>query len=241
MTPTKIRKISIAGFFCALVVTIVVTSREAMASALIGFSDFKEITPDLYFEPGIPPNEVAQLLVLYKEAKARISRTYGEYSAQPIIIFANAEKIRHYGNEYGVTRSLPWRTYVVIGPEGGNVDVIAHELAHAELVQRIGYWKRMTQIPAWFEEGMAMQVDYRKDFDFENFSKKVTINRNELWWQKQFNAGEIDEVVFNYALSKEIVRVWRLNHSHSRIYELLNEIKDGKSFNEAFATIGSKS
>ncbi|QAU34673.1 hypothetical protein [Janthinobacterium sp. 17J80-10] len=244
MHPKK-NSIKISAVFFGLVFTwltiTVVTSREALASVLIRFSDFREIAPGIYLEPGGPPGDKDDFLSSYKEARSRISNAYGEYSAQPIIIGGHSDKMLRYGNGFGSSHFQPWGAYVVVGPQGRNVDVIAHELVHAELFHRIGYWKRMTQIPAWFEEGVAMQVDYRKPFDFENFKGNAPTNKEKLWWQAQFNSGGGDAVTFNYAWSKEVVRSWRLGHSQSQFYELLKEISEGKSFEEAFAASGNKS
>jgi hypothetical protein len=243
MGRNKLKKIStiFLGLLLVCAAAILVTSREAVASALIGFSDFREIAPGVYLEPDGPAGDKEDLLELYEKAKSRISSTYGEYTAQPIIIMGHSEKMLRYGNGFGSSHFLPGKSYVVIGQKGGNIDVIAHELVHAELVHRIGYWKRMTQVPAWFEEGIAMQVDYRKPYDFENFIGKIPANREKLWWQVQFNSGGGDAVTFNYASSKEMVRVWRLGHSQGRFYELLEEISEGERFEKAFAASKGKS
>lgn len=243
MSSKAIKKISIgfAGLVCALFVTLLMVSRQGFASVLIGFSDFDEMAPNVYVEPGMPSSDLTLFLVLYKEARERISTTYGEFSARPVIVVGHSEKMLRYGNGYGSSHFLPGKAYVVIGRNGQNVDVIAHELAHAELAHRVGYWKRLTQIPAWFEEGIAMQVDHRKPFDIENFRDVTPTNRDKLWWQAQFNSGGGDTVTFNYALSKEIVRAWRLGHQQSRPYVLMNEISRGRAFEDAFAETGSKS
>lgn len=48
--------------------------------------------------------------------------------------------------------------YVVIGPDGFNEDVIAHELLHSELRTRL---KNKDKVPEWFDEGLATVVDHR--------------------------------------------------------------------------------
>ena len=39
--------------------------------------------------------------------------------------------------------------------------MIAHELCHDELFARLGWWRVKRQIPQWFNEGLALMVDYR--------------------------------------------------------------------------------
>jgi hypothetical protein len=243
MNIKRLKKISIAviGLACAGVAIFLLTSREAIASAMIDMSDFKKIVPDIYFEPGAPQGEEEKFLALYKAAKERISTTFGEYTAQPILIVGYSEKMRRYGNGYGTSHFFPGKSFVVIGPKGFNVDVISHELAHAELFHRIGFWKRMTQIPVWFDEGMAMQLDHREAYNIEKFQGKTLPSKEKLWWAMQFTSGGNDVLMLSYVASKDIVKNWCAGQKPSRFYELLNQIKQGVSFDEAFADSGAKS
>jgi hypothetical protein len=243
MNSKRLKKISIAiiGLVCVGMAIFLITSREAIASAMIGMSDFKKIAPDIYFEPGAPQGEEEKFLALCKAAKERISTTFGEYTAQPILIVGYSEKMRRYGNGYGTSHFFLGKSFVVIGPKGLNVDVIAHELAHAELFHRIGFWKRMTQIPVWFDEGMAMQVDNREAYDIEKFQGTTLPGKEKLWWAMQFTSGDGNALMLNYVASKDIVKKWYAGQKPSRFYELLNHIKQGMSFDEAFADSGAKS
>ncbi|WP_332368176.1 hypothetical protein [Spirosoma telluris] len=50
---------------------------------------------------------------------------------------------------------MPWgASYLILGPDGNNTDVIAHELCHDELFARLGWWRVKRQIPQWFNEGL---------------------------------------------------------------------------------------
>ncbi len=51
-------------------------------------------------------------------------------------------------------------THIVVGPSGINIDVLAHELSHVEIVARVGYWQ-WRRISNRFDEGLAVQADYR--------------------------------------------------------------------------------
>jgi len=55
----------------------------------------------------------------------------------------------------------PFRAIMVIGPDGINLDVLSHEMCHTELYHRLGWWRKEMRIPTWFDEGLAMQLDYR--------------------------------------------------------------------------------
>jgi len=89
--------------------------------------------------------------------------------AKPVLVFFSSSKgflgpFRQI-NSYGNTQFVGGRACVMIGPNGQNVDVVAHEMAHAELFLRVGWLARWLQIPTWFDEGVAMQVDYRSRYD----------------------------------------------------------------------------
>lgn len=69
-------------------------------------------------------------------------------------------------------------SYVVISPNGLDVDVTAHELTHAELHYRLYDGKILpkTILPIWFDEGVATQNDYRERY-------------NEIAWLKVTDNG----------------------------------------------------
>lgn len=42
-------------------------------------------------------------------------------------------------------------THVTLNMEQFSLDVTSHELMHAELAERLGYWARITRLPTWFD------------------------------------------------------------------------------------------
>ncbi|MDZ7923630.1 MAG: hypothetical protein U5M23_06135 [Marinagarivorans sp.] len=62
---------------------------------------------------------------------------------------------------------------IIIGPQGQNVDVIAHEWLHAEIQHRVGFFRFLKEIPVWFDEGAALTLDYREPFLPENIDLPV--------------------------------------------------------------------
>jgi hypothetical protein len=127
---------------------------------------YEEIAPDVYAPAGFGPAGELEIMQSIASARSRIESKFGPLSADPrIILTRTQEDAATFGVPEaapGSPYTLPWGSYIVLTPEGRNVDVVAHELVHAEIAERVGYGIYCFVLPAWFNEGMAMQVDLRK-------------------------------------------------------------------------------
>ena len=130
---------------------------------------------------------------LLQEAKDRIEAKFGIMQSEPVIVFF--EKQDSFWplqlNKYGSASFLGSKTCVVIGPKGQNVDVIAHELMHAETEHRVGYWRRWLEVPIWFDEGLAMQVDHRERYNLPKDTKTSYIRQLNLVSKFSVSAGDL--------------------------------------------------
>ncbi|MGI9323798.1 MAG: hypothetical protein ACR2PZ_01160 [Pseudomonadales bacterium] len=97
-------------------------------------------------------------------ARARVELLFGEVRSKPIVACLN-RPVLGLNVSHGQTSFAPWVPAVVLlGPEGQNMDVAAHEWMHAELSARVGVLTRTYGVPTWFDEGLAMQVDMREEY-----------------------------------------------------------------------------
>ena len=95
------------------------------------------------------------------EAAGRVADLFGEQTSTPWIRCLDKPHLG-LGKVIGTTNFAPGLPAIILlNQDGHNVDVIAHEWAHAELAERIGVLPRTYQIPTWLDEGIAMQVDFR--------------------------------------------------------------------------------
>ena len=69
------------------------------------------------------------------------------------------------------------KSYISISTEYLNVDVLAHELTHAELKERLSD-KALRKIPTWFDEGIALQNDYREQYGPAAWAEQIDIGKN---------------------------------------------------------------
>ena len=130
--------------------------------------DFQLLTGsnEVYINHSTTPAQHQQFRRHVSTARTRIRRFWGDQRGQATLIYcpkqADYEQYCAGGEGAGCSIGTPWGTsYLVLGPDGNNADVIAHELCHDELFARLGWWRVKRQIPQWFNEGLALMVDYR--------------------------------------------------------------------------------
>jgi hypothetical protein len=180
-------------------------------------------------------SERQTLLSSLAAAQARVAELYGEYSAAPVVIAGHTMEVMetYGGNSYnraGRTYVTPVATFVVLGPGGcQSEDVLAHELAHAELAARIGYWRRKA-VPNWFDEGLAVQVDDR----YSGAEWRSGTEDGRL-------APDLDEMGtikhndwLGYAMAKHHVGRWLDAVGQEGLRALLLALASGADFEHAF-------
>lgn len=204
---------------------------------LIDFYDF-ENDENLYYRSATSPEIKAQLKVLISKAGYRVDTFWGEKTTNPTYIYCdNDADYLKFGVPFMTPASAKMKldSYVVISKDGVDLDIIAHEISHTELYERIGFLNRSFKIPTWFDEGLAMQVDYRsyysldtlkvKSDNFQNLPQVIKMNS-----YAQFGSGTRKEVMLNYMTAKYEVWKW---YSPQNLTSFTNAINDGFDFEEA--------
>lgn len=204
--------IIIALFGIVIILIYVIQFRFFVARNNSYNNDLIKIQSGVYASTKFNTSEVKKLSAYINEALARNKKFWGRLpkDLNLIICFDMSECKRFSGlkNCGTSTQFLPWGTYITIGPRGWNPDVISHEICHSILEEEIGYFS-IRSIPTWLNEGIAMQVDYRKEFDYQVLeeNKKADAEKlSEISTIKGFYATNSDELRQNYAISKYMVR-----------------------------------
>lgn len=150
---------------------------------------------------------------LRSDAETRVEELFGDVQSSAILLCLDGP-VAGLNIEYGTTRFAPLlRPIVVLGPSGTNVDVAAHEIAHAEFSYWTSVLLRSYKVPTWFDEGLAMQVDLRADYGASALQGYIAarapeemtlsdMSRPSLFFQR----GEISK--HNYAFSRCVVEIW---------------------------------
>jgi hypothetical protein len=205
---------------------------------LIGYSGFKK-DGRLYYSPDAPQNKIDSLKILIDLANSRIAGFWGEKKCNPHFIYCNN------GNEfarYSHAPAAPAIThcklgcYIVLSTDGVDLDIIAHEMAHAEFYERIGFYKWTFSIPPWFKHGLAMQNDYRNYYSEDTLRVKSNnfTNLPDIQSYKkdnEFYAGSHEQVMLNYMTARYVFKKW---YTKEKLDKLINDLKSGKSYKEAF-------
>lgn len=221
--------------FGALVLVAVFFQRHALACELLPVLDYQNVEDEIYAAPGRSMDQVETLRELLASASDRISSVYGTPTSRPRMLIARDSQMaaRWGANETASMHRMPWRSCIVIGPEGRNVDVIAHEWLHAEIQDRVGFWRFLREIPVWFDEGAALTLDYRAPFLPENIdlSDAQILAGKELGTARKFFSGNIRQ---NYQAAR--LAVDPMIHA-DRFYDDLDRVSRGESFEDVFLTV----
>jgi len=204
-----------------------ISQRHIIRCQLITPSGYLEIEPNIFSSPSINSIQSDELLSNINLAKSRINNTFGNMTSSPkVIITATENEAVSFGsNPYGVTHLSALGQCIVLGPEGHNIDVIAHEYTHAEVHHRIGWLNYLLNVPTWFNEGVATLVDFRKPYLLEN----IDLTQHEI--------NSVKNQTFNHSEIKhyQAVRVLASGINKSKLYESLEKLKQGQNINSVFA------
>ncbi|MFC1879584.1 hypothetical protein ACFLZW_06680, partial [Chloroflexota bacterium] len=198
---------------------------------LVRWSTLNMISPNVYVDPTMDQAQRNKLMDLIIEADGRISGLYGSRLSNPVIIAGNTMDVMvdyggDIGNQYGRTRILPFSTYIILGPRGiRDLDVLSHEIAHAEFAARVGY-RYLESVPSWFDEGLAMQFDERVS---ETAWYEWTGGRKELPDLDRLSNIQHDDWL-GYAAAKYIVNRWLAAVGQPGLLNFMDEIRNGAGF-----------
>ena len=222
-------KVSVLVSVVVFISLFVTFKKEAIACEAIHASHFEEIHPNVFTDSTVTNKQIASLLASITLAHKRINQMYGEMSAVPRIIATNSLAYQKFGlNPTGMQSSGFARECIFLGPKGMNVDVIAHELVHAEVRYRTDLFTELTQLPAWFIEGTAIKVDYRTPFLIEN----IALTEQEI--------TQIKSVFFLHDFKSSHVKSYQASRmaieelDPQALYSGLARLNKGERFEEVF-------
>ena len=205
---------------------------------LIDLSGFKK-EGRLYFNSATPQHKTDSVKQLIEQATLRVKNFWGQKTANPKFIYCDDDAdYKKYSNAPAAPAitQLKLGSYIVLSRDGIDLDIIAHEITHAELYARTGFYTWTFVIPPWFKHGLAMQNDYRAYYSedtlklrSDNFSNLPNIRIFKS--DDEFYAGSLEQVMLNYMTAKYEFRKW---YTKEKLEQLLKDLNSGKSFEAAF-------
>lgn len=224
-------------------------------------ADFRllEKTDNVYCSRMTTAKQRTQLREHTQIARQRIRRFWGDNQGQAILIYCpGQDEYETYcagGEGAGCSIGTPWgNSYLILGPEGNNADVIAHELCHDELFARLGWWRVKREIPQWFNEGLALMVDYRfsnpsvweqpdslstaaplsDEPPAESFSHYPMLKLSELESTREFFGGSYMHTMLAYQTAAAEVARWLAVVGRAGVPALTNALKNGTDFRQTY-------
>lgn len=211
---------------------------------MVSTSDLRKLSPRVYVNPDMSDLNVRKLERSFPIARKRVIQLMGKLQGKPNVIASDDPVIaRKYGSpriDAGLSHLTPVGAYVVIGPSGHNRDVIAHEIVHAELLARVGWWQREFNVPTWFDEGLAMQVDHRHDYSDQAWIEQGLSKGKSLRSLSEIDTPEeffTDQYWINYMSARKEVKRWLDIVGYEGLNTLIAQIKSGENFRKSYLTI----
>ena len=205
-------------------------------------SAFTEIASHVYINRDYAGDQ-QELLEMIEQAKDRVRTFFGDvrFQDETIFIICDDEKLtRKLGEDHGtVIFYFPSEThYICISDEYLELDILAHEITHAELRSRLSA-KAQKAIPTWFDEGIALQNDYRERYSEAQWVEQTDNGKNAVALEDmdtpaEFYAGKAEDRRFRYLNAKHELDVWMTAHGQHGLLELLDRLNGGADFTTAY-------
>lgn len=203
---------------------------------------FTEIDENVYINKSYAGDK-QELINMIEQAKGRVYEFFGgaDFQDDTVFVIYDDEKLtRKIGADHEtVILNYPSEThYICVSDEYLDLDILAHEISHAELHARLSD-EAEKKIPTWFDEGIAMQNDYRERYAEEQWVEQTgngekTVALEDMDTPSEFYAGEAEDRRFCYLNAKHELSVWMTTNKQQGLLELLERLNEGEDFNKAY-------
>ena len=228
---------------CALSLPLCAFSMPAPAwinRVFVASSGYQQIDPGVYAPSSLSAADRQRALADLAAARARIAALYGAPNARPVTILAADDR---EAARFGLADGVPGTafvtaagTHVVLNLAHFSVDVTAHELTHAELAERLGFWTRMTRLPVWLDEGLALQLDWRPTYQVDCAAVgPERIHAVQAYDSvRKFWSGDVNAIVAHYQAARCAAAEVLAHYPARDLYAGLTRVRRGESVDDVF-------
>lgn len=227
---------------------------------IISFSNFTKVNKKLYVSEGIADTQRIRMYRSIVRAKQRVTSFWGGLMGNATIILCSSpeeyQKYCHSNEGAGCSLGTPWGdSYIVLNPYGLNEDVVSHEMCHDELFARLGWWKTTMQVPQWFNEGLALMLDYRFVSDTDSLQRyqsyrdewmyltrgaQEVLELQNLESMKGFFGGDQRHVMLAYMTAGMEVSYWLMLTDKNSVQVLVDTVVKGGDFMTTYDSMKKK-
>ena len=201
-------------------------------------SAFSEIADNIYINTEYPGDR-EEIIELIDSAKERVKEFFGDLCCldETVITICDDEHLlSNLGGDHDtkITYFPVEKHYISVSDEYLSIDILAHELTHAELHTRLSV-SAQKKTPTWFDEGIALQNDYREQYGFEAWFEQTdngshTVALDDMDEASEFYAGTAADRRFRYLNAKHEVDGWMETHKRQGLLELIDKMNNGEAF-----------
>lgn len=225
-------------------------SAKMLSPAFFGMD---EVSPTLYVEPGMPPEQRQGIQQQIELGRAQVERFYGAITTRPYFVACATNDCAVRFGSFGERATAFGESAIRLSPNGLAAPLVAHEWSHAEVYRRAGGLWRIRGIPRWFDEGVAVVVADEARHSEANWReiqqrRLATPPLTELVSRQDWTAavrkyGETkpddpDNLRVVYSTAGHEVRAWISCAGPSAVVALLSAVNEGEAFDAAYTRLG---
>jgi len=203
--------------------------------------DMEKVAENVYVDTDMPETQRQDLLNKIPLAKNNVQAIWGEVLSTPVIFACSSKAC--FEDLGGGARAHQIFNYIVLSPRALNAELISHEWSHTEMLKRLDSIFGDSDIPSWFNEGVAVVVSNEPRHNEQAWNRVVERNlpfpqTKELETLGDWNASvgkyqknvDPNEVVVVYATAGHIVNNWYKKYGSQGLTALIDGVKEGQSF-----------
>lgn len=215
--------------------------------------DMEQARAGLYVEPAMSAAQRHALVAQIDAGRTQVERLWGTITTAPYVVACVTAQCAHRFGSFGERASAFGDSAIRLSPDGLGAALVAHEWSHVELYRRVGGWWRVSAIPRWFDEGLAVVVADEARHSADNWREiqrlaLVTPALDDLvsradWLRALRRYGEtLGDDPRNrrlvYGKAGHEVRTWLACARPGALHELIAAVRSGASFEAVYRELG---